>query len=62
MAGPTFWDNPDKAQSVVQELKSLRNVVEPLKHVVAGCVDLTELLEMAEEGPSGLSEVETVLV
>ena len=62
MAESTFWDNPDKAQSVVQELKSLRNVVEPLKQVVAGCDDLTELLEMGADEPSVLSEVEAELV
>ncbi len=61
MTSPTFWDQPDKAQSVVQDLKNLRKVVDPLKHVVAGCGDLSELLEMATEEPTILVEVETEL-
>jgi peptide chain release factor 2 len=52
MASPTFWDSPEKAQSVVLELKNLRKVVDPLKQVVASCSDLEELAQMAAEEPS----------
>ncbi|MEI6526749.1 MAG: PCRF domain-containing protein, partial [Planctomycetota bacterium] len=40
MASPTFWDSPERAQGVVQELKNLRKVVEPLREVVSSCKDL----------------------
>jgi peptide chain release factor 2 len=57
MASPTFWDSPDKAQSVVLDLKNLRKVVDPLKQVVASCTDLSELLQMASEEPAVVDEV-----
>jgi peptide chain release factor 2 len=61
MAQPSFWDQPDKAQQVVQELKSLRNVVDPLKQVVSGCGDLSELLEMAGDDEAVAAEVDAEL-
>jgi peptide chain release factor 2 len=61
MASPTFWDQPERAQGVVQDLKNLRKVVDPLKLVVAGCIDLGELLSMAESEPEVLAEVEAEL-
>ena len=61
MASPTFWDQPERAQGVVQDLKNLRKVVDPLKLAVAGCSDLCELLAMAESEPEVLAEVEAEL-
>lgn len=61
MTSPNFWDHSEKAQGVVQELKSLRNVVDPLKAVVVGCNDLSELLEMASDDPSVIAEVDAEL-
>jgi peptide chain release factor 2 len=61
MASPTFWDQPERAQGVVQDLKNLRKVVDPLKLAVAGCSDLCELLAMAESEPEVLAEVDAEL-
>lgn len=61
MASPTFWDSQERAQGVVQDLKNLRKVVEPLRDVLGRCADLGELLAMAEEDPSILSEVQSEL-
>ena len=61
MASPTFWDSQERAQGVVQDLKNLRKVVEPLRDVLGRCEDLGELLAMAEEDPSILSEVQSEL-
>ncbi len=61
MASPTFWDSQERAQGVVQDLKNLRKVVEPLRDVLGRCEDLGELLAMAEEDPSILSEVQLEL-
>lgn len=59
MASPTFWDQPDKAQSVVQELKGLRSVVEPLRDATAACDDLTELVSLSEGDEAATAEVAT---
>lgn len=61
MALPTFWDSQEKAQGVVQDLKNLRKVVEPLRDVLSRCEDLGELLQMADEDPSVLEEVQNEL-
>ncbi len=61
MASPTFWDSQERAQGVVQDLKNLRKVVEPLRDVLGRCEDLGELLAMAEEDPSILPEVQSEL-
>ncbi len=61
MAGPTFWDQPEKAQDVVQQMKVLRKTVDPLTEVVAGCTNLSELLEMAGDDPDVLADVDAEL-
>ena len=61
MASPTFWDSQERAQGVVQDLKNLRKVVEPLRDVLGRCEDLGELLAMAVEDPSILPEVQSEL-
>jgi peptide chain release factor 2 len=61
MSQPTFWDQPDKAQTIVQELKSLRSVVDPLKQVISGCDDLGELWEMASGDEGIQAEVDAEL-
>ena len=58
MSGPTFWDSPDKAQEVVQKLKGIRAVVEPLRAAVQSCDDLSELASMIPDEPSIADEVE----
>ncbi len=57
MAAPGFWDNQEKAQETVGQLKSLKAVVTPTSEVVAACEDLTVMLEMAEEDEGLASEV-----
>ncbi|MEQ1824912.1 MAG: peptide chain release factor 2 [Pirellula sp.] len=58
MAAPQFWDNPDKAQEIVLELKNLRAVVEPLRQATQSCDDLSELAGMIDDEPSLVDEVE----
>jgi peptide chain release factor 2 len=58
MASPSFWDSPEKAQEVVQQLKNLRSVVEPLRGAIQSCEDLSELASMISEEPSIADEVE----
>ncbi len=49
MAEPTFWDEPDKAQEVVAELKSLKAQLDPLRTAQQKIEDAKLLWEMAIE-------------
>jgi peptide chain release factor 2 len=61
MAQPDFWNNSDKAQQIVQQLKSMKVVIEPLKKALQACDDLSELAEMLDDDPSAEAEVLTEL-
>ena len=49
MARPNFWDQREKAQEVVRELKSLKGLIEPVEALVRRCEDARALLELARE-------------
>jgi peptide chain release factor 2 len=57
MAGPGFWDNQEKAQATIAELKSLNGLLKPLDEAIAAAADLQVLIEMAAEDPSLVGEV-----
>ncbi|PQO42063.1 peptide chain release factor 2 [Blastopirellula marina] len=57
MAAPDFWDNQEKAQETVVQMKSLRTLIEPIDECLTGLEDLDVMLEMAEEDESLASEV-----
>lgn len=57
MAAGDFWNNQEKAQSTVAELKTLRLVVTPLKEALIAAEDLSGLLEMLAEEESLRDEV-----
>ena len=57
MAAPGFWDNTDRAQTVVVERKSLAALVKPLDETLAASDDLAAMVEMAEEDASFATEV-----
>jgi peptide chain release factor 2 len=52
MAQPGFWDNQEKAQATIAELKALSALLKPLDEALSGAADLEALLEMAEEDPA----------
>jgi len=58
MGAPDFWNNQEKAQATVGELKTLKSVSTPLVEVIRGEEDLRALIEMAEEDGSLASEVQ----
>ena len=62
MGGPQFWDNAERAQKIVLEIKNLKSIVEPLRVAMQSCDDLTELASMIDEEPSIASEVEPEVV
>jgi peptide chain release factor 2 len=68
MARAGFWDNQEKAQSVVAELKTLNSLVKPLDEAGKAALDIQALVEMAEEDetfagelPAELARVEVLI-
>ncbi len=57
MGQPGFWDNHERAQGVVTELKSLKSIVEPLERSMQAAEDLDTLFELADEDESMDAEV-----
>jgi len=52
MTRSDFWDNREQSQSIVAEVATLKNVLEPYKRVKSKVEDLAVLAELAEmEGP-----------
>jgi peptide chain release factor 2 len=57
MAEPGFWDNQEKAQATIAELKSLGAILKPLEEAVAAAADLAALVEMAAEDEALAAEL-----
>lgn len=59
MGAPDFWDNPDAAQKITQELNGMKSGVDTYKNLVAKYDDAQTLLELAmeEDDPSQESEI-----
>jgi len=62
MASPNFWENQERAQATVGELKALRAVVDPLTDALRSAADLEAMLEMAEEDEEFAQEVVNEIV
>jgi peptide chain release factor 2 len=52
MGQPNFWDNPEKAQQVIQELKPLNALLKPFEEMQASSGDLQALAELCAEDES----------
>jgi peptide chain release factor 2 len=57
MAGSDFWNNQERAQSIVEERKALTSVVTPLDNAVKSSEDLATMIEMADDDESFAAEV-----
>ncbi|MDP6058357.1 MAG: peptide chain release factor 2 [Pirellulaceae bacterium] len=57
MAALGFWDNQEKAQLAVGQLKSLKTILKPLEETLQSSEDLAGLLEMAAEDEGFATEV-----
>ena len=49
MGEPGFWDNQDKAQATMNQLKQVNAALKPLAELVKGAEDLGVMLEFADE-------------
>jgi peptide chain release factor 2 len=67
MARPGFWDDQEGSRKLLEELKALKSVAEPLRRALAKLGDTSELIELARsERDSSLeadiaSDLETLL-
>jgi peptide chain release factor 2 len=52
MSQPGFWDNPEKAQQIIQQLKPLNALLKPYEDLEGSIADLNALAELSEEEPS----------
>lgn len=59
MSAPGFWDNQERAQATVNQLKTLKLVVSPLAEAGSAAEDLGGLIELLAEDDSIRPEVET---
>src|SRR5438132_3507538 len=62
MAQPDFWNNSDKAQQTIQQLKILNGVLRPMQEMEAAAQDAGALAELAEEEPSLDAELDKELL
>jgi peptide chain release factor 2 len=61
MGQPAFWENPEKAQQIIQQLKTLNALLKPYEDLKSAGADLQALAELAEEDASLETELETEL-
>jgi peptide chain release factor 2 len=61
MGQPTFWDNPEKAQEIITQLKPLNGLLKPFEDLTAVGGDVQALAELSEEDASVDSELEQEL-
>ncbi len=60
MTFPDFWDDNDKAQSVISELNAVKSVVEQYDRLNSEQEDLQMMLELAEEESDESLEADVV--
>jgi peptide chain release factor 2 len=61
MGSPNFWNNQDKAQQVILQLRPLNALLKPLEDLQETCEDLVALAELCEEDASLEPELEAEL-
>jgi peptide chain release factor 2 len=61
MAATDFWNNQERAQATVAELKGLGSILKPMDEVVRSGADLGTLVELASEDDSLLGELRAEL-
>ncbi len=61
MGQPNFWDNPEKAQQTIAQLKPLNGLLKPYEELESVAGDVQALVELADEDASLESELEREL-
>ncbi|MGH7169398.1 MAG: peptide chain release factor 2 [Gemmataceae bacterium] len=58
MGQPNFWDNPEKAQQIIAQLKPLNGLLKPYEELESAAGDVQALVELTDEDASLESELE----
>jgi peptide chain release factor 2 len=61
MGQPNFWDNPEKAQQIIAQLKPLNGLLKPYEELASAAGDVQALVELADEDAGLESELEQEL-
>ena len=61
MGQANFWDNPEKAQQIIQQLKPLNGLINPFEALTSGAEDVNALCELCAEDGSLEPELEREL-
>jgi peptide chain release factor 2 len=61
MGQPNFWDNPEKAQQTIQQLKPVNALLKPFEELEVAGGDLKALVELCDEDASLEPELEAEL-
>ncbi len=61
MGQPNFWDNPEKAQQIIAQLKPLNGLLKPYEDLESVAGDVQALLELADEDAGLEAELESEL-
>ena len=61
MSLPNFWDDQSRSNKLMQELKSLKNTVEPFHSSIKKLADLKELTELSSEDSEMLAQIQSEL-
>src|SRR5438046_1607286 len=61
MGQASFWNNPERAQQVIQQLKPLNGLLKPYEELEIAIADLQALAELSEEDASLEGELESEL-
>jgi peptide chain release factor 2 len=61
MGQPNFWDNPEKAQQIIGQLKPLNGLINPFDALVASAEDLNALCQLCAEDDSLEGELQKEL-
>jgi peptide chain release factor 2 len=61
MGQPNFWDNPEKAQQIIAQLKPLNGLLKPYEELESAAGDVQALVELADEDAGLEAELEREL-
>ena len=61
MEKPDFWDNQEKAQEIIQQLKPLNALINPWRELESSVEDVQVMTELAEEEESMEAELDSEL-
>src|SRR5262245_58409439 len=61
MLEANFWDNPERAQGVIAQIKPLNGVIKPFEELESAAGDVQAMAELAEEDPAAEGDLEQEL-